>query len=204
MNLSTITSVFAQFKNLLSRGSNFNAEFGEQAYKDSTIITQMISYSNSGSGIRVFGSADFGPTNIFDADAVFVDATETAFVNMVRGIAFEPVGSNPPGFIIQETMFANPANGDHSWSVGDNFSFSVDTTAETAETQLGPSTGRVRIEENTNTSQVDIRITPSAGMQGYIYVDGLINAVDDTAAGNAGVPVNALYRNGSAVQIRVS
>lgn len=32
----------------------------------------------------------------------------------------------------------------------------------------------------------------------------LVNAANDTAAKNAGVPVNGIYRNGSAVQIRVT
>lgn len=35
-------------------------------------------------------------------------------------------------------------------------------------------------------------------------LSGLVNASDDTAAGAAGVPVGGVYRNGSALQVRVS
>jgi len=35
-------------------------------------------------------------------------------------------------------------------------------------------------------------------------LSGLVNAVDDTAAASAGVPVGGVYRNGSALQVRVT
>lgn len=38
----------------------------------------------------------------------------------------------------------------------------------------------------------------------YVLVPGLKNAVDDSAASTAGVPVNGLYRNGSALMVRVA
>ena len=42
------------------------------------------------------------------------------------------------------------------------------------------------------------------GLGKFAIVGPLINAVNDAAAAAAGVPVNALYRNGSVVQIRVT
>lgn len=39
---------------------------------------------------------------------------------------------------------------------------------------------------------------------GYINIGTLTNAANDGAAAAAGVPVGALYRNGSVVQIRVT
>ncbi|KQO13288.1 hypothetical protein [Sphingomonas sp. Leaf242] len=38
----------------------------------------------------------------------------------------------------------------------------------------------------------------------YVLVPGLKNAADDTAAATAGVPVTGLYRNGSALMVRVA
>lgn len=39
---------------------------------------------------------------------------------------------------------------------------------------------------------------------GKVDWDGLVNAVDDTAAAAAGVAVGTVYRNGSVVQVRVA
>lgn len=60
-----------------------------------------------------------------------------------------------------------------------------------------PATGRPTIEFGRWATQVD------AILRGALF-GTLISAANDAAAATAGVPVNGFYRNGSAVQIRVT
>lgn len=44
----------------------------------------------------------------------------------------------------------------------------------------------------------------SINQAGYITISGLVNAANDGAAASAGVPVGAMYRNGSVLMVRVA
>jgi hypothetical protein len=175
--------------------NSVNVTIGTQDYPGSTIVDQSINYEVPG-GIAdanyVEGNAPIG--GIFRAEALFYDATETATITMFRGIAEEPVGGAPPGFILLEQMFADPNNGDHSWSLGDGFNYTVDTVADEKTTVMGTAIGAVKVFEDTATSQTNVELNPSVGTQGFIFTNNLVTALDDAAAGLANVPSNALYK----------
>lgn len=65
------------------------------------------------------------------------------------------------------------------------------------ETEVAvPLSGTLATRENAETLSNKTLAAPK--------LSGLANAVDDTAAASAGVPVGGVYRNGSALQIRVA
>ena len=62
----------------------------------------------------------------------------------------------------------------------------------------------LRVSHLSDPRQIALAVNAALTRADALDVNKLVNAANDAAAATAGVPVNGLYRNGSALMIRVA